>query len=127
MSAPSPFAKYGMRTVALTYLLLLLALPLAMIFVKTFEEGISEAWSGITSEDGLHAFYLTLVCVGIAVPLNTTDPRYAAYADREIHMFDGRIVDEETLHRLREEEDRRIAEQARRGRGGATETTAPSS
>jgi hypothetical protein len=31
-------------------------------------------------------------------------------------MFDGRIVDEETLHRLREEEDERIAEQARRGR-----------
>jgi hypothetical protein len=32
-------------------------------------------------------------------------------------MFDGRVVDEETLHRLREEEDRRIAEQAKRGRG----------
>jgi hypothetical protein len=32
-------------------------------------------------------------------------------------MIDGRIVDEETLHRLRDEEDRRIAEQARRGRG----------
>jgi hypothetical protein len=32
-------------------------------------------------------------------------------------MFDGRVVDEETLARLREEEDRRIAEQARRGRG----------
>jgi hypothetical protein len=31
-------------------------------------------------------------------------------------MFDGRVVDEETLIRLREEEDRRIAEQARRGR-----------
>jgi len=31
-------------------------------------------------------------------------------------MFDGRVVDEETLHRLREEEDKRIAEQARRGR-----------
>jgi hypothetical protein len=28
-------------------------------------------------------------------------------------------VDEETLIRLREEEDRRIAEQARRGRGSA--------
>jgi hypothetical protein len=37
-------------------------------------------------------------------------------------MFDGRIVDEETLHRLREEEDRRIAEQARRGRPGPAES-----
>jgi putative ABC transport system ATP-binding protein len=64
---------------------------------------------------------------GATICMVTHDPRYAAYADREIHMFDGRIVDEETLHRLREEEDRRIAEQARRGRGGATtETAAPS-
>jgi putative ABC transport system ATP-binding protein len=53
---------------------------------------------------------------GATVCMVTHDPRYAAYADRNIHMFDGRVVDEETLHRLREEEDQRIAEQARRGR-----------
>jgi putative ABC transport system ATP-binding protein len=53
---------------------------------------------------------------GSTICMVTHDPRYADYADRKIHMFDGRVVDEETLHRLREEEDRRIAEQARRGR-----------
>jgi putative ABC transport system ATP-binding protein len=53
---------------------------------------------------------------GATICMVTHDPRYADYADRKIHMFDGRVVDEETLHRLREEEDRRIAEQARRGR-----------
>ncbi len=53
---------------------------------------------------------------GATICMVTHDPRYAAYADREIHMFDGRVVDEETLHRLREDEDRHIAEQARRGR-----------
>jgi putative ABC transport system ATP-binding protein len=58
---------------------------------------------------------------GATICMVTHDPRYAAYADREIHMFDGRIVDEETLNRLREEEDRRIAEQARRGRAPSTE------
>jgi putative ABC transport system ATP-binding protein len=62
---------------------------------------------------------------GATICMVTHDPRYADYADRQIHMFDGRVVDEETLHRLREEEDRRIAEQARRGRGaGAIEGTA---
>lgn len=71
MSAPNPFAKYGMRTLALTYLLLLLAIPLVMIFVKTFENGISEPLDSITSPDGLHAFWMTILCVGIAVPLNT--------------------------------------------------------
>jgi sulfate/thiosulfate transport system permease protein len=71
MSAPSPFARYGMRFVALTYLTFLLAIPLVMIFLKTFEDGFSEPIEAVTSPDGLHAFYLTLLCVGIAVPLNT--------------------------------------------------------
>src|SRR6478752_4417185 len=66
-----------------------------------------EAVMGLLSE--LHSEGATICIV-------THDPRYADYADRKIHMFDGRVVDEETLQRLREEEDRRIAEQARRGR-----------
>jgi putative ABC transport system ATP-binding protein len=53
---------------------------------------------------------------GATICIVTHDPRYADYADRKIHMFDGRVVDEETLARLREEEDKRIAEHARRGR-----------
>jgi putative ABC transport system ATP-binding protein len=60
---------------------------------------------------------------GATICIVTHDPRYADYADRKIHMFDGRVVDEETLNRLREEEDRRIAEQARRGRPKAAELT----
>jgi putative ABC transport system ATP-binding protein len=61
---------------------------------------------------------------GATICIVTHDPRYADYADRKIHMFDGRVVDEETLNRLREEEDRRIAEHARRGRGaGSTDET----
>jgi putative ABC transport system ATP-binding protein len=38
----------------------------------------------------------------------THDPRYAEFAGRKIFMFDGRVVDEETLHRLRKEEDARL-------------------
>ena len=53
---------------------------------------------------------------GATICMVTHDSRYADYASRQIHMFDGRVVDEETMHRLRAEEDRRIAEQARRGR-----------
>ncbi len=53
---------------------------------------------------------------GATICMVTHDPRYAEHADRQIHMFDGRVVDEQTLVRLREEEDQRIAEQARRGR-----------
>jgi len=59
---------------------------------------------------------------GATICIVTHDPRYSEYADRKIHLFDGRIVDEETLQRLRDEEDARIAEQARRGRAVPGET-----
>jgi sulfate transport system permease protein len=71
MTEPSRVARWGMRTVALTYLALLLAIPLVMIFFKTFENGLSEPLDSITSSDGLHAFWLTILCAAIAVPLNT--------------------------------------------------------
>ncbi len=48
---------------------------------------------------------------GATICMVTHDPRYAEFAQRKIHMFDGRVVDEETLNRLREEEEKRIEEQ----------------
>ena len=71
MSASSRFSRIGMRTVALGYLAALLVVPLAMVFFRTFEDGFAGPWEAVTSPDGLHAFYMTLLCVGIAVPLNT--------------------------------------------------------
>jgi putative ABC transport system ATP-binding protein len=53
---------------------------------------------------------------GATICMVTHDARYAEHADRQIHMFDGRVVDEQTLHRLRAEEDQRIADLARRAR-----------
>lgn len=46
---------------------------------------------------------------GATICMVTHDPRYADFADRIIHMFDGRIVDEDTLVKLREEEDVRLS------------------
>jgi sulfate transport system permease protein len=71
MSALSRGPRWGLRSVALLYLALLLLIPLGAVFWRTFEHGISEPLDAVTSEDGLHAFWLTIVCVGIAVPLNT--------------------------------------------------------
>lgn len=70
MSAPSRTTRYGLRAVALGYLLMLLVLPVGMIFYRTFEEGILASFASITTPDGLHAFWLTLVTVLVAVPLN---------------------------------------------------------
>ncbi|HEX7047371.1 MAG TPA: ABC transporter ATP-binding protein [Gammaproteobacteria bacterium] len=50
---------------------------------------------------------------GATLCVVTHDLRYADFAERKIFLFDGRVVDEQTLVRLREEEDRRIQEQIR--------------
>jgi sulfate/thiosulfate transport system permease protein len=71
MSAVSRRQRWGLRSVALTYLALLLLIPLIAVFWRTFEHGLSEPIDAVTSTDGLHAFWLTILCVGIAVPLNT--------------------------------------------------------
>ncbi|MEM1080059.1 MAG: ABC transporter ATP-binding protein [Pseudomonadota bacterium] len=48
---------------------------------------------------------------GSTICMVTHDPRYAEFAERKIHLFDGRVVDEETLDRLRREEEQRIEQQ----------------
>jgi sulfate transport system permease protein len=71
MSAPSLGARIGLRSIVLIYLAALVIVPVGMIFFRTFEHGLSQPIDAITSSDGQNAFWLTIVCVGIAVPLNT--------------------------------------------------------
>jgi sulfate transport system permease protein len=71
MSAPSRLARIGLRTVALGYLAALLLIPLILVFYRTFEDGFAAPWEAITSPEGINAFKMTVICVGIAVPLNT--------------------------------------------------------
>jgi sulfate transport system permease protein len=66
-----PTSRWGLRTLGLGYLALLLLAPLMMIFFKTFEHGLAPPIDAITSPDGLHALKLTLIMVAVAVPLNT--------------------------------------------------------
>ncbi|HEX4436604.1 MAG TPA: sulfate ABC transporter permease subunit CysW [Solirubrobacteraceae bacterium] len=69
--APSRAGRLGLRFVALGYLALLLGAPLVMIFYRTFEHGLSPVWNSITAPNAMHAFWLSLEIVAIAVPLNT--------------------------------------------------------
>ncbi|HEX5820263.1 MAG TPA: sulfate ABC transporter permease subunit [Solirubrobacterales bacterium] len=71
MSAPSLRARIGLRSIVLIYLAALIIVPVGMIFYRTFEHGLSQPIDAVTSSDGQNAFWLTIVCVGIAVPLNT--------------------------------------------------------
>jgi sulfate transport system permease protein len=71
MTARRPLGKYGLRFAALGYLTVLLMVPVGMIFYRAFEHGAGTAWASVTTPDALHAVYLTVLMVAIAVPANT--------------------------------------------------------
>ncbi|HEY2140508.1 MAG TPA: sulfate ABC transporter permease subunit CysW [Solirubrobacteraceae bacterium] len=63
--------RLGVRVLALGYLAVLLLLPVLMVFYRTFEHGLGPVWSAITRPNAVHAFWLSIELVAIAVPLNT--------------------------------------------------------
>ncbi|MDF3017841.1 MAG: sulfate transporter, inner rane subunit [Thermomicrobiales bacterium] len=64
-------SKLGLRGIALAYLGLLVAGPVAIMIWQTFSGGFSPVWEALTSPAFLHALKLTLIITAIAVPLNT--------------------------------------------------------
>jgi sulfate/thiosulfate transport system permease protein len=63
-------ARLGLRVAALGYLALLLALPVALVFWRTFENGFDPVWQTLQDPGFLHALWLTVVIAAIAVPAN---------------------------------------------------------
>src|SRR3954454_24112850 len=64
-------SRLTLRTIALGYLALLLVAPVGLVFYRTFEHGFGAAWDAVTAPEAVHAFWLTLLMVAIAVPANT--------------------------------------------------------
>jgi sulfate/thiosulfate transport system permease protein len=64
-------SRYGLRSAALGYLLLLVAIPVFMVFYRMFEDGLGAIWDELTSPAFTHALQVTLIIVAIAVPANT--------------------------------------------------------
>ena len=86
-TAPSPLVKWLLVAVALAFLLLNLALPLATVFVQAFAKGWGAYRTAITDPDALAAIRLTLLVAAIAVPLNVVIGLAASWA---IAKFDFR-------------------------------------
>jgi sulfate transport system permease protein len=63
--------RYALRTVALTYLALLLVLPVGMILWRTFSGGLTPFVDSLTTPSAVHALQVTAVVAFWAVLLNT--------------------------------------------------------
>ena len=75
--------------------------------------------------EAVMALLAELHAEGATICMVTHDPRYADFAERQVFMFDGRIVDEETLHRLRRAEEQRLEEQIHKARSQRAGHEAP--
>jgi sulfate/thiosulfate transport system permease protein len=62
---------WPLRVAAFGYLALLVVVPVGSVFYRAFEHGLAAAWDAVTTPDALHALWLTLVVVLIAVPADT--------------------------------------------------------
>jgi sulfate transport system permease protein len=62
--------QLGLRVVALLYLAALLAIPVGLVFYRTFEHGLGAVYDSVTTPAAIHAFWLTIEIAAIAVPLN---------------------------------------------------------
>src|SRR3712207_474056 len=63
--------KLSLRLVGLSYLALLLVLPVGLVVWRMFEDGVGPAWDAVTSPAARHALLVTVIIAVIAVPANT--------------------------------------------------------
>src|SRR6202020_359083 len=63
--------RWPARIGALGYLALLILVPVGSVFFRAFQHGLGTAWDAVTTTEATHAFWLTIVVVLIAVPLDT--------------------------------------------------------
>lgn len=74
------FVRWLLITIALIFLTLFLALPLAAVFSQAFEKGISVYLEAIREADTFAAIKLTLITAAVCVPLNLVFGVTAAWA-----------------------------------------------
>jgi len=77
--APTPWGRWGLRAAALTYLTLMLLVPLAIIFRDGLQEGLGGLWDQVTAPIAWSALMLTLWTSAVMTIINTVMGTLAAY------------------------------------------------
>ncbi|MFU8770950.1 MAG: sulfate ABC transporter permease subunit CysT [Anaerolineales bacterium] len=74
-----PWGRWGVRSIALTYLAVLLIIPILVIFQDGLREGLSGLWYQITLPTAQHALKLTLWTSAVMTLINTIMGTLTAY------------------------------------------------
>jgi sulfate/thiosulfate transport system permease protein len=77
--AQLPWGRWSIRTVAFTYLTVLLVIPLLVIFRDGLREGLDELWRQVTLPAAWHALKLSLWTAGVMTIINAVMGLLTAY------------------------------------------------
>lgn len=83
--------RYITIAISFVFLGIMVALPLIIVFIEAFSEGISVYWEALSDSYTLKAIALTLTCVVIVVPLNAIFGVFIAYAIAKFE-FRGKFI-----------------------------------
>jgi sulfate/thiosulfate transport system permease protein len=82
-AAPSraalPWGKWGLRVAAISYIMLMIVLPLSAIFENGLKDGLGVFWSDVTSPLAFSALKLTLMAAVIVTAINAVMGTLTAY------------------------------------------------
>lgn len=74
-----PWGRWGVRSVALTYMTVMLVIPLVVIIRDGFQKGLTGFWQAVSSPVAWHALQLTLWTAAVMVIINTIMGTLTAY------------------------------------------------
>ena len=85
------WVRYTLITIALIFFLSCLILPLILVFVEAFKQGVGVYAQALVHPDTLSAVKLTLLTAAIAVPLNVVFGVAAAWSVAKFN-FRGKSI-----------------------------------
>jgi sulfate/thiosulfate transport system permease protein len=85
------FVRWALTGIALVFLMLFLAVPLAAVFYEAFRKGVGYYFDSLADPDAWSAIKLTLTVAAIAVPLNLAFGLAASWAIAKFE-FKGRAL-----------------------------------
>jgi sulfate/thiosulfate transport system permease protein len=90
-AAPLPWGRWSLRVVALIWLGVMIALPLAVLFEHGLREGVVKFWAEITNPVALAAVRLTIFAAAVMTLINAVMGTLTAYVLTRYRFFGSRL------------------------------------
>jgi sulfate/thiosulfate transport system permease protein len=91
VATPLPWGRWSLRAVALIWLGVMIALPLAVLFEHGLREGVMRFWAEITNPVALAAVRLTIFAAAVMTLINAVMGTLTAYVLVRYRFFGSRL------------------------------------